>query len=108
MLSIDLSSRGWQLVYMEEVVAHHHPSPVRDVGRRMTHQTRNALWTTWLRRPAGRALTTTLRVGRSALRHPAERAGLVQAVRGLPWVVRQRRVVPDEVEARIRLLERAR
>jgi GT2 family glycosyltransferase len=105
LLAIDLASRGWDIVYAEDVVAHHHPSPVRDPLRRRATQTRNALWTVWLRRPAPAALRLTVRLGRAGLACPSERAGLAQAVRGLPWVMARRRVVPAQLEERLRLLD---
>jgi GT2 family glycosyltransferase len=104
LLAIDLAARGWGLAYVDEVVAHHHPSPSRDpVGRRRV-QVRNALWSTWLRRSAGPASVQTLRLLAPALRQPAARAGVLEALRGLPWVLRERREVPSELEAALRLL----
>ena len=33
-LALDLLSKGWRLVYVDEIVAHHHPSSVRDAANR--------------------------------------------------------------------------
>jgi GT2 family glycosyltransferase len=55
LLSLDLATRGWGLAYVADVVAHHHPSPVRDPSGRRRRQVRNALWSAWLRRPVGSA-----------------------------------------------------
>ena len=97
-------SRGWHLVYAEDVVAHHHPSPVRSPTQRRSNLTRNALWTAWLRRPALPALGATCRVGWAAVRDTAARRGLTKAAAGAGWVARQRRVVRPEVEAQLRML----
>jgi N-acetylglucosaminyl-diphospho-decaprenol L-rhamnosyltransferase len=59
LLSVDLAARGWGLAYVEEVVAHHHPSPSRDPSARRRVQVRNALWSAWLRRPLGGAARQT-------------------------------------------------
>jgi GT2 family glycosyltransferase len=99
LLAADLAARGWALVYDEDVVAHHHPSPVRDHGGRRTQQVRNDLWFAWLRRRRWSALRATARAARSAMRDSACRAGLVGALGGARWVRAQRRPVPAWLEA---------
>ncbi len=108
LLAVDLTSRGWGLAYVDAVVAHHHPSPARDpTGRRRT-QVRNAAWSSWLRRPAGtvarQLVTLTPRLATDA----AARTGLLHAVRGLPWVLRERKVVSRDLERRLRVLDQDR
>jgi GT2 family glycosyltransferase len=105
LLAIDLMSRGWHLIYAEDVVAHHHPSPVRSPRQRRSNLVRNALWTAWLRRPAMPALGATCRLGWAALADPAALHGFTKAIAGAAWVARQRRVVRPEVEARLRMLD---
>lgn len=97
-LAIELARRGWQLLYAEDVVAHHHPSPVRDEAGRRRLEVRNQLWTAWLRRPLLLALATTAQ----GLRHPA---ALAAALGGLPWVLRDRRPVGPDLEAQLRLID---
>ena len=104
LLAIDLMNRGWLLVYAEDVVAHHHPSPVRSPTQRRSNLTRNALWTAWLRRPALPALGATCRLGWAAVRDTTARRGLTKAAAGAGWVARQRRVVRPEVEAQLKML----
>jgi GT2 family glycosyltransferase len=104
-LALDLASAGWDLAYVDEVVAHHHPAPSARPGRPW-RQARNDLWSTWLRRPAARALADTVGVLRSAPPPVAARAA-AEAARGLPWVLRERRVLPAHVEAQLVALERA-
>ncbi len=101
LLAVDLAAAGWGLAYVDEVVAHHHPSPVRDPGRRRRAQVRNGLWATWLRRPLRVVVGNTL----CALRDPGGRGGVAEAVRGLPWVLRVRHRLPHEVEADLRRLQ---
>jgi len=104
LLSVDLAAGGWGLAYVEEVVAHHHPSPSRDPSGRRRVQVRNALWSTWLRRPLGGAARQTAHLAALALQQPGARSGILLALLGLPWVLRERRPVPEELEAALRTL----
>ena len=104
LLSVDLAARGWGLAYVEEVVAHHHPSPSRDPSGRRRVQVRNALWSAWLRRPLGGAARQTLHLAARAMHQPGALYGLLLAMLGLPWVLRERRAVPHELEAALRSL----
>ncbi|MFN2569362.1 MAG: glycosyltransferase family 2 protein [Candidatus Dormibacteria bacterium] len=103
LLALDLVSRGWDLTYVDTVVAHHHPSASRDLTSRRRREIRNDIWTAWLRRPLGSAVETTATVMRDAGISPWP--PLFDAIAGLPWVLRQRHVVPTRVEADIRLLD---
>lgn len=103
LLALDLARAGWGVAYVPEVVAHHHPSLSRDPRARGRGQARNALWCAWLRSP-----------GRSLVRRSAQvlkgagggaRLGLLDAAVGLPWVLRERRVVPPRLDAALRALE---
>jgi N-acetylglucosaminyl-diphospho-decaprenol L-rhamnosyltransferase len=95
LLALDLAAAGWQLAYVDALVVHHHPSVSRDPRRRAVVQHRNALWTAWLRRPVRVGVSTVL----GSCRAKDRRAGLLQALRGLPWVLRQRRPLPPHVES---------
>ncbi|HEY7293425.1 MAG TPA: glycosyltransferase family 2 protein, partial [Dehalococcoidia bacterium] len=95
------------LAYVDSLVVHHHPSPHRDSAARRRLLARNALWTAWLRRPWSRALAQTAALARRALRDAEARVALAQALRGLPWALRHRRVVSPEIEHGLRLIEAA-
>lgn len=105
LLAVDLATAGWWLTYADWLTAHHHPSRARDATLRRTHGLRNTLWFTWLRRPAPAAARRTLHLARTAPRDGASLRAFAEAAAGLPWVVRERRVVPREIEARLRLLD---
>jgi GT2 family glycosyltransferase len=105
LLAIDLAARGWWMCYRGDVVVHHSASTVRDATERRRLGIRNTLWTTWLRRPVPGALRRTGAVLGSLPRDATTARALADAVAGLPWVVRQRRVVPRDVEEGLRLLE---
>src|SRR5919112_750901 len=104
LLSVDLAASGWGLAYVDEVMAHHHPSPSRDPSGRRRVQVRNALWSTWLRRPLGGAARQTAHLAALALHQPGASSGLLLAVLGLPWVLRERHPIPPELEAALRTL----
>ena len=50
-VALDLAAAGWALAYVPAVIAHHHPSPVRDVAHRRALLVRNAVLVAVLRRP---------------------------------------------------------
>jgi GT2 family glycosyltransferase len=105
LLAADLAARGWSLVYCRDVVAHHHPSRVRERFKRRAAQVRNDLWFSWLRRAPRAAVGATLATASAALRDPAARAGLRAAAGGGAGVLASRRRLPAGVEADFRLLD---
>jgi GT2 family glycosyltransferase len=101
-LSLDLATLGWGLAYVDDVVAHHHPSPSRDSVERQARALRNRLLTLLLRRPWSvvlPAVLADLRAGK------AGRLAVRQALVRLPRALRRRRRVPPDVEALRRLLD---
>ena len=104
LLAVDLAARGWGLAYVEEVVAYHHPSPSRDPSARRRVQVRNALWSAWLRRPLGGAARQTVHLAARAMRQPGAWSGILLALLGLPWELRERHPVHPELEAALRTL----
>jgi N-acetylglucosaminyl-diphospho-decaprenol L-rhamnosyltransferase len=106
LVAADLAAAGRQMLYMRDVVVHHYPSPQRDTRRRRRLLLRNALWFTWLRRPLRSAARVTGRLLRSALHDPYQASGFFQALGGLPWIIRQRRCLPDAIEAALLKLDR--
>jgi GT2 family glycosyltransferase len=105
LLTLDLVSQGWWVCWAEELVVHHEPSVFRDPLRRRQLVLRNALWTTWLRRPLRSALRRSASVLASAPKDRHTASAVVEALAGLPWIVRDRKVVPPHVERNLRLLE---
>jgi len=99
LLAVDLAAAGWGLAYADDVVAHHAPGAATRQGR-SARVIRNDLWSAWLRRPLPRALRATLDVARNG-----DLAALAGALRGAPWILRERRVAPREVERSLRILE---
>lgn len=89
LLAFDLALCGWELAYVEAVTAHHHPDRGERPSRR-ARMLRNELWTAWLRRRLPGAALTSTRLAARALRERQARV-LVEAVRGVPWVLAERR-----------------
>ncbi|WP_232481955.1 glycosyltransferase family 2 protein [Achromobacter denitrificans] len=74
LLALDIMAQGWRIAYAPALRVHHWPSLARDHPLRLRMLARNALWTAWLRLPAGLAI---------------RRSGYV--LRGLPgWAARAR------------------
>jgi GT2 family glycosyltransferase len=108
LVAVDLASRGYWMCYVPELILYHYPSPHRDLLRRRINLVRNAIWFAWMRRPLRSALRQTFQAARDASKDPAARRGFFAAITGLPGILRQRRVVPREVEKGLRLLDRCR
>ena len=98
LLSIDLAARGWGLAYCDDVTAVHHPEPGAARPGRRARLVRNRLWTAWLRFSAGAAWTATTRTAHAALSDGGVRAGFCDAVRGMPWVLRERLPVDPSLD----------
>lgn len=107
LLASDLLSTGWEICYLEHLVVHHRASVQRDARHRRRVGLRNTLWFTWLRRPLVPALRRTVFLARTVPRDRVSVLGALDAIRGLPWVVANRRVRPPSVEARLRCLDAA-
>jgi GT2 family glycosyltransferase len=103
LLALDLVAAGWSLVYVDAVVAHHHPAP-GERSTRLRTETRNALWVAWWRLSFGLLLRDSWRTLRRAVRNASGRSGIVDALRGWPNVRHLRRVLPAETLALRRAL----
>ncbi|WP_334187855.1 glycosyltransferase family 2 protein [Noviherbaspirillum sp.] len=104
LLTLDLVSAGWHIVYVPQLTVHHYPSPQRDNPGRQKIVLRNALWVAWLRLPAASAWEETRRLCRSAPNRQVLKAALLNAARELPWVLRKRRVLSQQVHRMYRQL----
>lgn len=97
LVALDLAASGWDLAYVDSVVAHHHPDRGDARGNRSETVLRNAIWVAWLRRRIPGALARTVPLAKDAVRRRRP-AVLADAARGLPWVLRERRALPQRVE----------
>ncbi|WP_052850499.1 glycosyltransferase family 2 protein [Streptomyces avicenniae] len=105
LLAYDLTVAGWLVTYAPEITAVHEPADDPRPERRAMMR-RNANLTAWLRRPLPVALRDTWQLAREAPADATARQALGQIVSRLPAAWRDRRPLPPEVEADVRLLER--
>ena len=103
LLAVDLMTAGWHMAYVPDAVVCHHPSKMRDVHARRRLVVRNALWLAWLRRPAASAWRATRRWWAESRHDRSLLLNALDALRGAPWVLRERRVVPGDVETALRM-----
>ncbi|GAB3770136.1 glycosyltransferase [Spirosoma horti] len=105
MFSVDMRTRGWSLAYAEDMVAHHYPSPLRNVAQRTRHITRDTLWYYWLRRPTYFAFRHTLLILRQMASDINMRRGFWEALKSAPSILLDRAVVPRPVEEQLLKIE---
>lgn len=106
MLCYDLAAAGWERVYFDDVVAHHHPSAHRPAPqRRRVAELRNTVLTAVLRRPPRVAVAVAAALARDSVRDATARSALREAVIRLPAALRRRAVLPAAVEEQILMLE---
>jgi GT2 family glycosyltransferase len=101
LLALDIAARGWRLWYCDDLVVRHRPSREnRNADARRRLVLRNRLWTALLRYSAPNACRTLLHYLHAAAQDRVARAAVVEAMQGLPWIVRERRPIPRELEER--------
>jgi GT2 family glycosyltransferase len=106
LLCYDLAAAGWERVYLDDVVAHHHPSAHRpNPQRRRATELRNTVLTAVLRRPPRVAVAAAVALARDSVRDATARSALREAVIRLPAALRRRAVRPAAVEEQVRMLE---
>ncbi|HEX2284765.1 MAG TPA: glycosyltransferase family 2 protein [Mycobacterium sp.] len=108
LLALDMAALGWDLCYCPQLVAIHQPSSTRAAtAAQDARELRNAVLTTWMRRPMRHCVKATGRLVRAALRDGEHARGAAEAIVRLPAVVQQRRSLPRTVEEALTKLESA-
>ena len=97
-----MAALGWELVYLDTVVAHHHPQPGAHREGRRRLVTRNDLLTTLMRRPWPVVAREWLHAAASGGEYAA---GAGDALLRIPAALRMRKRLPGRVEKRVRLLQ---
>jgi GT2 family glycosyltransferase len=106
LLAVDLAALGWDLCYCNQLIAIHQPSGVRATTvAQDARELRNAVLTTWLRRPTGKCVKATVALLGAALRDREHARGAAEAILRLPEVVNARRPLPPHVERALAVLE---
>ena len=105
-LAIEMVRRGWAVVYVDDVVAEHHPTEANRDDRvlRRSHA-RNVVIAAWRRRPARRAVAQTLELLRHGVTDAATMRGVLDAALQVRRLRRERDVVHESLEASLRRLE---
>jgi GT2 family glycosyltransferase len=98
LLGLDLAARGWRMAYAADVVAHHHPSSLRRSRHRQMLLASNRIRIAWLRLSAAAAWQESVAALREARARSLALPVLWRVLRGLPWMLARRRVVPPAVE----------
>jgi GT2 family glycosyltransferase len=106
LLALDLLTLGFSIVYAPTLVVCHFPAANRNIEQRRALVARNDLWTAWLRRHPRVVARRTLAFAARAASASRPLQAFSDAMRGLPWALRNRRVVPPQVEALCELVER--
>ena len=96
-LSFKLARAGWQMRYVPDVVVHHLPSMENAAGLR-AHGMRNTLWNAWLHRRLRSALRWTAFTLHDAPKNRDFVRGIRMFLAGLPWVLRERRPMPRQLD----------
>lgn len=108
LVALDLATNGWRLWYDDGVVVRHRPAEIsRDSNDRKRLQLRNRLWTMLLRRSPAAVLRAISAYVRGGITDRMMRRALVEAIAGLPWILRERRPIPRELERRIQPFDHA-
>ena len=97
LLAMDLAQRGWQTVYLDEVVARRDSGRARQGRSLERRRLRNAIWVAWMRLPMAMAWTETLAVLRSAARRRLLRSVLMLTMPGMMRAFKARHVVSPRV-----------
>ncbi|MDR5769311.1 MULTISPECIES: glycosyltransferase family 2 protein [unclassified Caballeronia] len=98
LVSLDVLSAGYEMVYMDDLVLHHHPSPLRDSAQRRRLLARNAAWVAWMRLPFDQALHATGKAFLVAWRERTLMRDLPILASGIAWAMTRRRVIPSRVQ----------
>lgn len=102
LVSLDVLAAGHDIVYMDELVLHHHPSPLRDSAQRRRLLARNAAWVAWMRLPLSEASRATRDALRTLRKERSLRRDLPAFIAGIGWALGRRRVI----DAHVRQLRR--
>jgi GT2 family glycosyltransferase len=107
LMALDLAERGWRMVYADDVVTRHFPTPRPDARQRQYRLIRNAIWVAWMRRPVCAAWRETHIQFSQARQCGMPEWMMLQVLLGLPRALRRRRVISPSIEAMMVLLDHA-
>jgi GT2 family glycosyltransferase len=103
-LALEMARHGWAAVYLDELIAEHHPLPGPERASRRRSHIHNELVFAWRRRPFATASARTLSALRQGLRERAALGALLDTARQAPRLRRERNVVDENLESSLRRL----
>ncbi|WP_062087228.1 glycosyltransferase family 2 protein [Caballeronia udeis] len=98
LVALDVLANGFTIVYAEELIVHHHPSPLRDSALRRRMLARNAAWVAWMRLSWREAWRETRGAVHAMRREGAFVRDALALFAALPWALSRRQPVPREIE----------
>ena len=98
LVALDVLSAGHEIIYIDELIVHHHPSPFRDSAQRRRLLARNAAWVAWMRLPLPEALRETRNAFRIIRTEHSTSSDLRVFLAGIAWALGKRRVIPQRVQ----------
>ncbi|MFC5380408.1 glycosyltransferase family 2 protein [Aquipuribacter nitratireducens] len=102
-VALDLAAAGWACAYVDDVVAHHHPSSSRAPRpAALAEEARNDVLTAVMRRPWRVVVRRAVRAWRAG---GPRRRGVAATLPRLPAALRARRRLPADVERQAALLD---
>lgn len=107
LLASEVVRRGGEMRYIEDVVVYHYPSN-QSAEKLRPFGIRNALWFAWRRRSVPSALKWTKYIVTSTPKRMNFVKGILGFFKGLPWVIRTRDPLPDDLERQYRILDKDR
>jgi GT2 family glycosyltransferase len=106
-LAFKLARARWHMRYFPDLVMHHYPS-VANAPRLRAFGMRNTLWNAWIHRRLRSAIRYTVFILADTPKNQDWIKGLVLTIKGMPWVIRQRRPLPRDLDDALTVLERRR
>jgi N-acetylglucosaminyl-diphospho-decaprenol L-rhamnosyltransferase len=103
-LAVKFARAGWQMRYLDDVVAHHEPSRANAPTLR-PYLIRNTLWNCWLHRRFRSAVRKTIYTLSSAPKDRDWLRAVMMTLAGMRWVLRERRPMDAALDQQYRILD---
>lgn len=97
LLALDMADRGWQMVYMEDIITRRTPSLSCNGVTQQRRELRNAIWVAWMRLPVRLAWRETLEHLRIAAHTHQLRPVLMSVAAGMARILQRRHVITPRV-----------
>jgi len=99
LVALDILASNLFIVYADELILHHYPSPLRDSSLRRRMLARNAAWIACMRLPWREVWCNSKHAFRTMRAEGSIAADALQFLLGILWALTRRRPVPQRVIA---------